>query len=96
MDSDHGTGRSTAYRSIDEGTDVLIEQARDRHPSRGRDNARRAGTGHLVVDGITPRTDRCAEKSTSVKGAEIDRGDLPPAGVGPRGRPTPMATTCGD
>ncbi|GAA4912636.1 hypothetical protein HNR25_004527 [Streptomonospora salina] len=68
--SGHGIGRSTAYRYIDEATAALAEQAPDIH--QALDTARSAATPHLILDGIVIPTDRCAEKTTSVKGEQID------------------------
>lgn len=69
--ADHGIGRSTAYRYSAEGTGVLTAQAPDLH--RALDRARQEETSHLVRDGTVIPTDRCGEKSLSVKGEQIDR-----------------------
>ncbi|MBB4919121.1 transposase family protein [Streptosporangium saharense] len=67
---DHGISRATAYRYIDEVIDVLADQAPDLHQALRR--ATDAGLTHLILDGIIIATDRCAEKTTSVKGEPID------------------------
>ena len=67
---DHGIGRSTGYRYIEEATDVLANQAPELH--HALKNAHEAGASHLVLDGMVIGTDRCLEKTTSVKGKSID------------------------
>ena len=67
---DHGIGRSTGYRYIDEATDVLSDQAPDLH--HALKNAHEAGVSHLVLDGMVIPTDRCLAKTTSIKGQSID------------------------
>lgn len=67
---DHGIGRSTGYRYIDEATDVLADQAPDLH--HALQEAHEAGVPHLVLDGMVVPTDRCLEKTTNVKGQSID------------------------
>ncbi|OLT28603.1 transposase, partial [Nocardiopsis sp. CNR-923] len=67
---DHGIGRSTGYRYIDEATDVLAAQAPDLHHALHA--AHESGVPHLVLDGTVIPTDRCSEKTTSVKGKSID------------------------
>ncbi len=67
---DHGIGRSTGYRYIDEATAVLADQAPHLH--HALKNAHEAGVSHLVLDGMVIPTDRCLEKTTSVKGKSID------------------------
>ncbi|WP_232831989.1 transposase family protein [Nocardiopsis sp. FIRDI 009] len=67
---DHGIGRSTSYRYIDEATDVLAAQAPDLH--HALNNAHDTGVSHLVLDGMVIPTDRCSEKTTSVRGQSID------------------------
>ncbi|MFD1503997.1 transposase family protein, partial [Streptosporangium lutulentum] len=67
---DHGVSRATAYRYIDEVIDVLADQAPDLHHALRR--ATDAGLTHLILDGTVIATDRCAEKTISVKGEPID------------------------
>ena len=67
---DHGIGRSTGYRYIDEATAVLADQASDLHHTLQQ--AHEAGVPHLVPDGTVIATDRCLAKTTSVKGKSID------------------------
>ncbi|GAA4934675.1 hypothetical protein GCM10023224_14090 [Streptomonospora halophila] len=52
------------------GTDVLAEQAPEL--DRMLEQAHREDTSHLVLHGTVVPTDRCAEKTTSVKGERID------------------------
>lgn len=68
--TDHTISRAIAYRYIDEGTTVLAELAPDLHQAleQAQDNA----LDHLVLDGIVIPTDRCSEKTTSIKGEQID------------------------
>lgn len=68
--TDHNISRATAYRYINEGTTVLANQAPDIHQAlrQAQDN----GLDHLVLDGIVIPTDRCSEKTTSVKDEQID------------------------
>lgn len=77
--TDHGIGRSTAYRYTGEGTDVLAEQAPEL--DRMLEQAHREETAHLVLDGTVIPTDRCTEKTTSVKGERIDLWYSGKAGV---------------
>ena len=67
---DHGIGRSTGYRYIDEPTDVLSDQAPDLHDVLHDAHAR--GEPHLVLDGTVIPADRCSAKTMSVKGKSID------------------------
>lgn len=67
---DPGTGRSTAYRCIDEATEVPADQAPDLH--RTLNKAHHHGVPHLIPDGIVIPTGRCSQKTTSVKGKMID------------------------
>lgn len=68
--TDHTIFRATAYRYIDEGTTVLAELAPDLH--QALEQAQDNGLDHLVLDGIVLPTDHCSEKTTSVKGEQID------------------------
>jgi hypothetical protein len=67
---DHGISRATAYRYVDEGTEVLAAQAPNLHEALER--ARDEGTPFVILDGKLFSTDRAAEQVTSVKGKEID------------------------
>lgn len=62
--------RATAYRYIEEATDVLAAQAPDLHDTLAR--AAENGTAYLILDGKVFSADRSAEKTTSVKGEQID------------------------
>ena len=67
---DHGISRATAYRYLDEVTEVLAARAPDLREALER--AIGEGLPHVVLDGTFVRTDRCREKTTSVRGGEID------------------------
>ncbi|MER6178837.1 hypothetical protein [Streptosporangium sp. NPDC001681] len=67
---DHGISRATAYRYIDEVIDVLADQAPDLHQALRR--ATDEGLTHVILDGTVIATDRCREKTISVKGEPID------------------------
>lgn len=67
---DHGIGRSTGYRYIDEATAVLADQAPELHHALHDAHAR--GVPHLVLDGTVIPADRCSAKTMSVKGKSID------------------------
>ncbi|MGW9556897.1 IS5/IS1182 family transposase [Nocardiopsis sp. NPDC055551] len=67
---DHGIGRSTGYRYIDQATYELADQDRDLR--QARHEAHKASAGHLVLDDMVILTDRCLEKTTSLKGRSID------------------------
>jgi hypothetical protein len=67
---DHGVSRATAYRYIDEVIGVLAEQAPDLHQALRR--ATDEGLTHVILDGTVIATDRCREKTISVKGEPID------------------------
>jgi hypothetical protein len=66
---DGGVSTATAYRYLHEGIAVLAAQAPDLHEVL--DRARRAGLGHVIIDGSLIPTDRVAEKVMSKKGKEI-------------------------
>lgn len=68
---DHGISRATGYRYLDEVVTVLADQAPDLHDALRE--AKDQGLGHVVLDGKIFSTDRLAEKTTSVKGEQIDR-----------------------
>lgn len=65
-----GISRATAYRYHDEAVSVLAEQAPDLHEALRR--AKDAGWAYVILDGKIFSADRCAEKTTSVKGTQID------------------------
>ena len=67
---DHGISRATAYRYVDEVTEVLAEQAPDLHQALER--AKDAGFSHVILDGKIIPADRCKEPAISVKGQVID------------------------
>ncbi|ROO88261.1 DDE superfamily endonuclease [Actinocorallia herbida] len=67
---DHGISRATGYRYVDEGIDVLADQAPDLHDAL--DRARADGHAYLIMDGTLMSADRCAEQTLSVKGELID------------------------
>lgn len=67
---DHGISRATAYRYLDEVITVLAEQAPDLREAL--DHARRDCVPHIILDGKVFSADRCGEKTTSVKGKQID------------------------
>ena len=62
---DHGISRATAYRYVDEGTEVLAARAPDLHEALER--AREEGTPFVILDGKLFSTDRLDEQVTSVK-----------------------------
>ena len=55
--ADNRIGRSTAYRYLHEGIDVLADRAPDLH--QVLEAGRAAGWSHVVFDGTLIRTDRC-------------------------------------
>jgi len=65
-----GVSRATAYRYLAEGIEVLTAQAPDLHQALER--VAEQGWSHVVLDGKLFTTDRLAETTTSVKGAQID------------------------
>jgi hypothetical protein len=67
---DHGISRATAYRYLDEVVTVLAEQAPDLHNALHR--ATTEGMAYVILDGKIFSADRCSEKTTSVKGKQID------------------------
>lgn len=68
---DHGISRATGYRYLDEVVTVLAEQAPDLHEALHQ--AKNEGLAHVILDGKIFSADRLAEKTTSVKGEQIDR-----------------------
>lgn len=67
---DCGISRATGYRYLDEVLEVLAAQAPDLH--KALQQAKNDGLTHLVLDGTLFSTDRLGEKTTSVKGKQID------------------------
>jgi DDE superfamily endonuclease len=67
---DHGVSRATAYRYLEEVITVLADQAPDLHEALER--ARAEGMAYVILDGKVFSADRCGEKTTSVKGKQID------------------------
>jgi hypothetical protein len=65
-----GLSRATAYRYHDEVLAVLAVQAPDLHEPLERVEAE--GWSHLILDGKVVDSDRCAQKTTSIKGKTID------------------------
>jgi hypothetical protein len=65
-----GISRATAYRYHDEVVTALADQAPDLHDALER--AKDEGLAYVILDGKIFATDRCAEKTTSVKGKQID------------------------
>jgi hypothetical protein len=67
---DHGISRATAYRYVDEVTDVLAARAPELLQALER--ALAEGVTHVILDGKVIAADRCREKTVSVKGEVID------------------------
>jgi hypothetical protein len=67
---DHSISRATAYRYLDEVTEVLAAQAPDLHQALER--AKDTGLSHVILDGKIIPADRCKEPAVSVKGQVID------------------------
>ena len=65
-----GISRATSYRYHGEGVTVLAAQAPDLHEALLR--AHEDGLTHLILDGKVFDADRSSEKTTSVKGKQID------------------------
>jgi hypothetical protein len=65
-----GLSRSTSYRYLDEGIEVLARQAPDLHQALQR--ATQEGVTHLILDGKVVDSDRLREKRLSRKGKKID------------------------
>jgi hypothetical protein len=66
-----GIAQSTAYRYKDEGVEVLAREA----PSleKALERAAEQGIPYVILDGALIPADRCSDKKTSRKGAEIDK-----------------------
>jgi hypothetical protein len=67
---DHGLSRATAYRYVDEVADVLAALAPELPEALER--AMAEGVPFVILDGKIIATDRCLEKTVSVKGEVID------------------------
>lgn len=67
---DHGISRATGYRYLDEVITVLAEHAPDLHEALQR--AKDEDMAHVILDGKVFSADRYGEKTTSVKGNQID------------------------
>jgi hypothetical protein len=65
-----GISRATAYRYHDEAIRVLAAQAPDLHEAL--EQAKEKGLAYVILDGKVFSADRCLEKTTSVKGNQID------------------------
>lgn len=65
-----GISRATAYRYRDEALAVLAGQAPDLH--QALDQVAAEGWSHVILDGKVVESDRCAAKTTSKKGEQID------------------------
>lgn len=66
-----GISQATAYRYLNEAIEVLAARA----PSlrEALEKARELGLPYLILDGTIVAADRCAEKTISRKGRQIDR-----------------------
>jgi hypothetical protein len=65
-----GISRATAYRYHGETVRVLADQAPDLH--QALEKAKADGWTYVILDGKVFSADRCSEKTTSVKGNQID------------------------
>jgi hypothetical protein len=65
-----GISRATAYRYHDEAIRVLAEQAPDLHEAL--EQAKEDGLAYVILDGKVFSADRCLEKTTRVKGEQVD------------------------
>jgi DDE superfamily endonuclease/Helix-turn-helix of DDE superfamily endonuclease len=65
-----GISRATAYRYRDEALRALAAKTPDLHDALER--VEQEGWSHLILDGKVVEADRCAAKTTSRKGKEID------------------------
>jgi hypothetical protein len=66
-----GISQATAYRYKDEGIEVLKAEAPDLHEAL--EKAAEQGLPYVILDGTLVSSDRCSDKKTSRKGAEIDK-----------------------
>jgi len=66
-----GISQATSYRYKDEGVEVLAAKA----PAlkEALEKAAEQGLPYLILDGTLISSDRCSDKKTSKKGAEIDK-----------------------
>ncbi len=69
--ADNDIGRSTAYRYLHEGIDVLADRAPGLRGALLA--ARAAGHAHVTVDGTLIRTDRCRAPGPTVRADRSDR-----------------------
>jgi hypothetical protein len=67
---DHSVSRATAYRYRDEVIEVFARHAPDLHDALHR--AQDEDLAYVILDGKSFAADRCGEKTTSVKGEQID------------------------
>jgi hypothetical protein len=67
---DHGISRATGYRYLDEVITVLAERVPDLRTALR--HAKDEGLAHVILDGKVFSADRLGEKTTSVKGDQID------------------------
>ncbi len=67
---DHGISRATGYRYVDEVIAVLAGEAPELPDALAR--ALAEGVAFVILDGKIIPSDRCLEKTTSVKGEAID------------------------
>src|SRR3954462_8865849 len=98
--ADNGTGRSTAYRYLHEGIDVLAAVAPGLRGALLA--ARAAGHAHVTVDGTLIRTDRCRVPGPTARGDRPERrvdlwwsASTRRTAVTCRSSPHPMAGRCG-
>lgn len=66
-----GISQATAYRYKDEGIEVLKAKAPTLHEAL--ENAVDQGLSYLILDGTLIAADRCSDKKTSRKGAQIGK-----------------------
>jgi hypothetical protein len=66
-----GVSQATAYRYKDEGVTVLAAKAPSLHEAL--EKAVDQGLPYVILDGTLISSDRCSDKKTSRKGAEIDK-----------------------
>jgi hypothetical protein len=67
---DHGVSRATGYRYVDEVIEVLAAQAPELPDALARAIA--DGVAFVILDGKVIPSDRCREKTVSVKGESVD------------------------
>ena len=93
---DHGISRATAYRYVDEVTEVLAEQAPDLHQALER--AKDAGFSHVILDGKIIPADRCKEPPSASKARSSTCGTpekLTATAATSRRSPLPAGSRCG-